>query len=273
MILEHLREEAIRAYSGTSFSPEKRAEDLINVYSKELEEDLIKLGDNSGNYKEKYIDKFSAYLKRKSKTISPMITGGSNFPVARNNKALDSEMRSLQDFMHWRARYFKATNRTPTPSPEEDLDNAVADLDKLIIVHQKMKDANKILRSKKDNKLLLLQEAGWSLNGAEKMLSEENFSFPAYVLTNNNAKIRSRKNKILTMKSRIKTKENFKKIEFDGGCIDIENDRVIIKHEEKPKKEVIDKIKSKGFRWSRNYECWSRKHTAQALFDAKELVC
>ena len=74
------------------------------------------------------------------------------------------------------------------------------------------------------------------------------------------------------MKNRIETKETFEKIEFDGGYIDIENDRVIIKHEEKPDRAVIEKIKARGFRWSRNYSCWCRKHTAMALRDAKEVT-
>ena len=271
MILEHLRESARRAHSGTSFSPEKRADGIIRCYSEELESDLRELGGNAGNYKEKYIAKLSTYLSRKGRTISPMITGGSNFPVARNMKAMEAEYNAFKAFTAWRERYFKAVNRVPTPSPEEDLDNAVADLDKLIIKQQKMKDANRIIRSKKFDKIILLEEAGWANESAIKMLKEE-VIFPSYSLTNNNAKIKARKQKIEIMKNRIETKETFEKIEFEGGYIDIESDRVIIKHEEKPDRAVIDKIKARGFRWSRNYSCWCRKHTAMALRDAKEII-
>ena len=268
MILEHLRESARQAHSGTSFSPEKRADGIIRCYSEELEEDLKTM---DGNYKEKYIAKLSTWLGRKSSCMSTMITGGANFPVRRNQRANDSEHKAYMEFRNWRERYFKAVNRVPTPSPEEDLDNAVADLDKLIIKQQKMKDANRIIRSKKFDKIILLEEAGWTNESAIKMLKEE-VIFPSYSLTNNNAKIKARKQKIEIMKNRIETKETFEKIEFEGGYIDIENDRVIIKHEEKPDRAVIDKIKARGFRWSRNYSCRCRKHTAMALRDAKEII-
>lgn len=38
--LESLRETARRAYSGTSMSPERRGDQLVEAHSKELEEDL-----------------------------------------------------------------------------------------------------------------------------------------------------------------------------------------------------------------------------------------
>ena len=271
MILVQLREKAKRAHSGTSFSPEKRADSLIKCYSEELEDDLKNLGDNQGNYKQKYIDKLSVWLDRKSRCLSPMITGPSNFPVSRNMKANNSEHNAYEDFRNWRSKYFKAVNRVPAPSPEEDLDNAVEDLDKLIISQQKMKSANKILRSKSKIKLCELLEAGWDIKSAEKLIKEK-FNFPSYSLTNNNAKIKARTDKILIMKSRIKVKESFEPIKFEGGYIDIQEDRVVIFHDDKPSDEIIDKIKAKGFRWSRKFNCWCRKHTANAIYDAKNIM-
>ena len=237
-----------------------------------LKEDLEKLGDNAENYKSKYIDKLSTWLTRKSRCLSPMITGGSNFPVAKNNKANDSVYRAFEDFINWRAKYFTAVNRIPTPSPEEDLDNAVKELDKLLSVQQTMKDVNKIMRSKSKTKFCELLESGLSFKASMSIVVDPGFKFKSFQLTNNNAKIKAKRDKILIMKSRIETKENFEDITFDGGYISIENDRVIIKHTEKPSRDVIDKIKSRGFRWSRNYGCWCRKHTARAIIDAKEIV-
>lgn len=50
--LEHLREQAYRAYSNVSFSPEKRAESIINDYSSELDEDLIEIEKVAPHYAE-----------------------------------------------------------------------------------------------------------------------------------------------------------------------------------------------------------------------------
>ena len=118
-------------------------------------------------------------------------------------------------------------------------------------------------------------EAGLSETSAGTILEPDcmgTIGFASYTLTNNNAKIKAAKEKIEILKRRIETKAAFEPIPFPGGVINIEADRVTIAHDEKPSREVIDRIKAKGFRWSRNYQTWSRKHTAQALADAIEIV-
>ena len=172
----------------------------------------------------------------------------------------------------------KAVNRIHTPSPEDDMEIAIKKVDRLIINQEIMKTANKILRNKKttdSEKLYELIDIGFDGNRAKQLLEPDcmgTIGFASYAFTNNNAKIKSAKQKVLIMKARISIKENFEPIPFDGGVINIEADRVTITHDEKPERAVIDKIKSRGFHWSRNYSCWSRKHTAQALYDAKEIV-
>ena len=74
------------------------------------------------------------------------------------------------------------------------------------------------------------------------------------------------------MKSRIKAKENQEPIKFKGGSIYIENDRVIIAHDEKPSSDVIKKIKDYGFRWSPKMKNWCRKHTGNARYNANLLL-
>jgi len=120
MTLEHLYELCERAHAHTSFSPEKRAEGYVREYSKLLDEDLKELGENQGNYKEKFISKFSDWMHSKSNCVSSMITGGSNFPVRRANKANDREHNKSTEFHAWRERYFTAVNRVPTKSPEDE---------------------------------------------------------------------------------------------------------------------------------------------------------
>ena len=74
------------------------------------------------------------------------------------------------------------------------------------------------------------------------------------------------------MKNRIDVKKDFKPINFNGGSVFIENDRVIISHDDRPDKETIQAIKSNGFRWSPKMKNWCRKHTVNALRDAAYLV-
>jgi len=275
--LNELKEIAYRAYCGTSFYPEKRAASILKELEEELKADLAEL-DNPGNYEEKYISHARDWLGKKSRVMSSMITGPANFPVNRNRKALSSEDRSWEEFRKWRKRYIKAVNRVHTLSPEDDLDLAIKTVDRLIINQDIMKTANRIIRKKNqtnEEKVAEMIEAGLTETLAVKSLIPDcmnGIGFQHYTLTNNNAKIKSAKQKVLIMKNRIAVKESFQPIPFPGGVINIENDRVTITHDEKPAREVIDKIKHRGFHWSRNYSCWSRKHTGQALYDAKEIM-
>lgn len=277
-IVKELHEVAYRAYYNTSFSPEKRRDSILAELQQELREDLASLGENTGNYESKYIDHARSWMQRKSRCISVMITGPANFPTARNQKANNAEDKAWQDFRQWRIRYSKAVNRVHNLSPEDDMDVAIKKVDKLIIAQEKMKSANKVLRNKNttdSEKLIALVAIGFEESRAKQLLVPDcmgTIGFASFSLTNNNAKIKAAKGKIEIMKKRITVKSEFEPIPFPGGIIDIENDRVTITHDEKPDREVITKIKSRGFHWSQNYGCWSRKHTANALYTAKEIM-
>lgn len=266
------------AHSNTSFSPERRADMYVKDYSTELEEDLKELGENQGNYKEKYINNFTSWMSAKGRCLSSMITGPANFPVRRAEKANNSERNHYEKFINWREKYFKAVNRVRTPSPEEDLDNALADLDKLVIKQDLMKMVNALVRKnhKKMDKpdleqLLLVNEIPTEYIKEAMNDSYSGLGFASFSLTNNNAKIKARMKKVNVMRARIENKLSWKDIEFDGGSIKVEDDRVKVYHDEKPDQSTITSLKSRGFRWSRNWGCWCRKHTAQAVEIARTI--
>ena len=279
LILHEYWDLAYQAHSGTSFSPEKRATQEIISSSEELENDLKELGENQGNYKEKYIAKFAAWLNAKSRCLSWMIAGPANFPVRRAEKANNSERNKLNELYHWREKYFTAVNRVKTLSPEEDLDNQLKKLDNLIISNEKIKGTNKIVSSG-NRKNLTNDEIIENLKKSE--LISENllkvFARPdtwyggkIYPMQTLGVKIKKAKGRILILKSRIERKETFTDIEFEGGSILIEDDRVKIFHMHKPETEMISKLKSNGFRWSPNWKCWCRKHTGFAVAAAKKI--
>ena len=272
-----LHDIAYQAYAGTSFDPERRRDQILTELNTELQADLIELGETPGNYEEKYIAHARRWLSCKSRCMSVMITGASNFPVRRNEKANNAEERAYQDFMSWRDRYFKAVNRVHILSPEDDMDIAIKKADKLMINQEVMKSVNKIVRKEMSDseKIQAIIELGISEDQAPGLLKPDCMGvigFASYTLTNNNAKIKAAKNKVETMKRRIAVKAEFTEIKFDGGSINIESDRVVIRHDIKPDRAVIDKISSRGFHWSSRYSSWSRKHTARALIDAREVV-
>lgn len=233
--LERMQE----SYNNISFSPERRGEQDFNYYNELLESDLKelestgKLSENN-NYEKKFIEKVELIISRRSRCASSMICGPANFNTRQNTKRWDSMEKGVNDFYHWRKKYFKAVNRVRTLSPEAEIDDALKSLDFLI-----------------DNK--------------ENAEGEER-------IYNVSLKIRETKKKIQVMKNRIEAKNNFGEKIFKGGKVYIDNDRVIIKHDEKPEREVIEQIKKHGFRYSPKFVSWVRKHTGNARYDAMNLI-
>ena len=276
--IEAMRQDFERAHSATSFSPERRADQCVRDFSSELEADLVELGDKTGNYKEKYLAHLRKWTAAKSCTMSPMITGPANFPAERNRKAFERERRAWEEFQAWRERYIKRAKRVPTKTPEEEIDDALIRLEKERNAHTLMVEVNKIHRRKvsdEEKRKAFAEELELAPELVEKLMEPDCFGrcgFASCSLTNSNARIKNLEQKLLVMKARIERRDTFEKIEFDGGTIDIENDRVVIRHDEKPEPEVIQALKANGFRWSPHWKCWCRKHTANALRAAK-IVC
>lgn len=283
MLTKYL-ETATKAFANVSFSPERRGEDTIRFYSRELTEDLEALKEKGtvGNYQEKYEYHFLKWLSAQSRCFSFLITGSGNFPVARHAKTLKAEKSAYDKFRAWREGYFKAVNRQRTLSPEEELDKALMMLDKQTAFHETMKACNKIMQKKGIETADKLHEIRkvfgdkiyqmvLEIGDMYRRHGAEDYSFRGFMLTNSNAKIKSLKDKVEIMKKRIERKESFEPINFDGGYIDIQADRVIIKHDEKPSHTVINELKRRGFRWSGQYASWSRKHTGNAIYDAKKI--
>ena len=273
----------IDSYNWTSFSPEKRGEADFKYYTELLAEDIKTLlaaqivilagsepQDSTGNYSEKFQDKVMTIYARQSRCASPMITGPANFNNRRNGKAWASRDKAVDEFNHWRNRYLNAVTRERTLSPEAETDKTVEELERMEIKHEFYKAMNKI--KDLDGKRMFAME-----NDEMKIFEYWNDSrfkgtIPSFHLTNHNNKIKARREKLAVMASRIETKSEWQKIEFNGGYVDIENDRVVIKHDEKPSKEVIDLIKRNGFKYSPKTVSWVRKHTENAIHVVKTIL-
>lgn len=276
--IDALREDFRRAYYNTSFTPDVRADTCVRDFSAELEGDLLELGDRAGDYAQKYVGHLKVWAARKSRCLSAMIIGPAKFPTERNRKAMNSEENAWQEFRAWRERYIKAVFRERTKTPEEEIDDALLKLEKERNAHTLMIEVNKIMRKKAtdyEKRKMMVDELEVTPAFAEKVLTSTHFcgerGFMPFELSNSNARIKSIEEKVLTMRARIARRDAFEPIAFPGGTITIENDRVIIKHDEKPPREVIEALKGHGFHWSSKYVSWCRKHTANAIRDAKAI--
>jgi hypothetical protein len=283
----------IDSYNNISFSPERRGKQDYDYYSDMLQKDLERLGENQGNYKRKFIERVMLIYYRQSRCASSFICGPANFPVRKAIKANDSLDNAIRDFSHWRKKYFTAVERTPTPSPEEEIEITLKDIDNLVILQERMKETNKVIRKYKltEDYAFMSRQENWNetekeayqellqLLGSHKNVWEImqkghccGCGFASYSITSVTTKIRERKKKLDIMRVRIERKEKYEPKKFNGGSIYIENDRVIIQHDSKPDKAIIEAIKRKGFRWSPKCGNWCRKHTGNAIYDAENLL-
>lgn len=111
-LLSDMYEQARRAYYSISFDPEKRAQQTVEGYSEQLEEDLKSIPeDQRERYTQNFRKYLGAWLSAMSRCLSSMITGPSNFPTRRNEKANNVEHRRYEEFTEWRERALKAIEK------------------------------------------------------------------------------------------------------------------------------------------------------------------
>lgn len=259
-MLSNHREQIRRAYYATSFDPDKKADYIIREYGAE------QASIESPELQSKYEHLFLLWMAAESRCMSSAVTGPANFPIYSNEKKLGYARSAYEKFRAFVEKIGRV--RVPILSPEDDLEAMLKKLEILKINHQKMKDINKILRSKAENKYEQVNE----IIEMTREKFEDSISFPQYILTNNLAKIKTVEERIEALKNRIEVKAEFEPIIFAGGKIYIQDDRVLIKHDQKPERNIIDALKSRGFHWAPSVKAWSRKHTVRALYDAKNIV-
>jgi len=278
MLLEKYREAAQRAHNRTSFSPEKRGNTIIQECSEELAADMEQvtaLGGDAEDYRARYERHFSTWIAAKSRCISSMITGPSNFPTRRAEKARDSEHNRFREFVDWRKNYLDRLARNKRRADRGASDPVAEMREKLEMAEHlqvAMKAANKIVKSGKMSdaeKVDRLQsEIHFSEKRALELLRPDCFGcigFAPYQFTNNLANIKRMRERliILERKAAAETTET----ERPDGIRVVENresDRLQIFFPGKPDRDTINRLKSKAFHWSPSNGCWQRQLTENA---------
>jgi AAA15 family ATPase/GTPase len=281
-LLESFTQAAINAHNWTSFSPEKRGEQLIKDYNEQLSEDMAELsaaGIDSEvieSYKARYINLFNSWLSAKSRTFSSMITGGSNFPVRRHEKANRSEENHYKLWQEWRARAKKAITRKAQPEKTflSEIDRYKQELEACKINHAKMKEGNKriaaAIKSKEDITTYLTE-----VFNIKPHMIDWTMKF-GFGLSNNSANMRRLQDRIALMekKETLSNSVGQKEFPFTGGVViyNFEADRIQIKHDSKPEPQVLYTLKSNGFRWSPTFGVWQRQMNSNGVWAAERVL-
>lgn len=295
------RKLAEQAHQGTSFTPERRADSVIQSYIQEMaglveEFSSYVTTDNEAEikkaleaYRKGYIFHLNAFLSAHTRVMSTMITGPANFPTARNEKRWRTAdkrreewltwCKKEQDKMHRRFNPVILANAPISADDSEAVTKLQAKIEAAEKLQETMKAANAIIRKKgltQEQKIADL--VGLDLDQIEAaQLLVPNYmggiGFEHFQLTNNNANIRRMKERVEQLK-----KERSKAPAGDtviNGVTVSENtglNRLQLFFPGKPSVEVRDRLKSRGFHWSPRECAWQRQLNDSARQAARQVL-
>jgi len=288
---------ALAAYKGTSFSPEKRAEQCIEDYVQCMTADYqivesiqdadrrAKAEELFQDYREGHKARFLGYLHSRAGMISPMIAGPSNFPAQRqrkHNNRVDARMEDLIDYRNKMISKLKKikSGREPIKSSDSDAVEKLKDkIQKAKEWQEKAKAVNKIVKRKRgepEDKKAEIMELGYGRQFANAMLTPDymgRLGVPDYELTNNRQNIK-RLEKRLEEIQETKTADT-ERIEGSNGIVfedDPPANRVRLYFPDKPEEDVRSDLKSHGFRWARSIGAWQAYRNNRAIDKARKYV-
>lgn len=291
MKLDFLMQEAKWAFSGTSFSPEKRALQTIIEHSDMLEADINFLKESGtfpetiDKYEKDFVTKYKQWLSARAQCISTMIAGPSNFPVKRAESANNRESSLYSDFMEWRETWKKNTNsrlkREELAAAGGELGMAIAKLKEETAHHEMMKRVNKAYPAYKKSGLPGLEK--FALSEKEQQIiiqwvprySFEKVPFQGYELRNTLARIKSTEARVKELERKEENAQaGNKEYQIPGGRVvmNYEADRIQIFNDQKPESSVIASYKNNGLNWSPFNKCWQRKITPNAIRSIEYLL-
>lgn len=288
--LEHLYEAGVRAFSMTSFSAEKRSIQYIQGYEADLVDDLKALpADQHQEYIERYTAKVADLFAKHSRCASAMITGPARFPTARNKKANDTYDKAVEEFHAWRESYRKRAKKLAEAAmTQEERDDAEFKSLRMEIIRQVatirsidngtdrgyMRSAfvnsiyGRLERIAYNGKAGLVQRAIDLITELQKDMKK-----PVFTSRHKFWRLPELCQKQLERTAEREAKEDVE-LEFDGGKVVkcYSEDRLQIYHDEKPSRDVINHIKSNGFRWSPSNGCWQRQLNENGYYAAARVL-
>lgn len=201
---------------------------------------------------------FNDKCRRRAEYVPVSVAGPSRYDIRKMGKRADRIMQLSAEFAEKKQRFFSNTKKrldalTPLEVELERLRNDGGRWEKI---------------STSDPHAIEKMEA--KLEGLEKLKSEATFGPTKRNLT---VTIKKLKERIASAKAQKESPADGG-WEFDGGEVveNVELDRLQIIFDERPGREMIDLLKSRGFRWSPRNKAWQRQLTDNARRAAKDVL-
>lgn len=271
---------AVNACRLISMDPERMGNHICIACSEELDEFLSKIPEElRSEYEAKYLQKWREWLAALSRCYSVLVVGPARFNSRRHERMNEHERAACQRLKDWSEKVVKRINRQERLTGWQEVERLQNKLDTLTELHEKMKAANKIVRSKKMVEAEQIDELvalGFNEQQAIEILKPterwQSVGFPTYKLQNNLAKIKDTQASIERHKAMAEAED--KEIKFNGGRVVVCNsdERMRFYFDEIPSVEVRNLMKRNAFKWSPKNGAWQRQLTANCKFDTKRIL-
>lgn len=271
---------AVNACRLISMDPERMGNHICIACSEELDEFLSKIPEElRAEYEAKYLQKWREWLAALSRCYSVLVVGPARFNSRRHERMNEHERAACQRLKDWSEKVVKRINRQERLTGWQEVERLQNKLDTLTELHEKMKAANKIVRSKKMVEAEQIDELvalGFNEQQAIEILKPterwQSVGFPTYQLQNNLAKIKDTQAAIERHKAMAEAEDN--EIKFNGGRVVVCNsdERMRFYFDEIPSVEVRNLMKRNAFKWSPKNGAWQRQLTANCKFDTKRIL-
>ena len=271
---------AVNACRLISMDPERMGNHICIACSEELDEFLSKIPEElRAEYEAKYLQKWREWLAALSRCYSVLVVGPARFNSRRHERMNEHERAACQRLKDWSEKVVKRINRQERLTGWQEVERLQNKLDTLTELHEKMKAANKIVRSKKMVEAEQIDELvalGFNEQQAIEILKPterwQSVGFPTYQLQNNLAKIKDTQAAIERHKAMAEAED--KEIKFNGGRVVVCNsdERMRFYFDEIPSVEVRNLMKRNAFKWSPKNGAWQRQLTANCKFDTKRIL-
>lgn len=288
---------AQRAHAGTSFVPEDRARQERDEYTRTLSADLEVLGKLAdtdakraaleaefARYREGLRARWLKQLHARSRCLSTMISGPSNFPASRYQKRSDAVDRRLSELVEFRGRALAAIRRALCPEKApimagdaDAVERLRAKIAEAEARQERMKAINETYRAflKRPQSL----DASGLSDGEKALVRayKPEYSFDRqpcarYELTNNSANIRRMRERL----AEIEATKAAPTTEAQGEAARIEDspaeNRVRLYFPGKPDEGIRTTLKRNGFRWTPSLACWQAYRNSRTLELAREIA-
>ena len=280
--VEDCKDLAYKAGRNVSFDPERYGEGLLDSMEVEMQVFLGKLPEDvRDDYEDKFIQKYKEWMGAMSRCFSQAITGSGGWNAAtfrRHEKTQNAERNARRRLDEWVEKVIRRCNRQERLTGWAEVERLQAKFDELKEVQEKMKAANKIIRSKKLSEVEKVDELvaiGFQEAEAIKCMEPDfagRVGFPEYALSNNLARIKDTEAKMKRHERMASQKDKVHRHVWGEFHVDYSDERYRFLFSDKPSQEVIGKMKEHGYKWSPSNKAWQRQITPNAAYSTKRLL-